>query len=757
MAKIPDVLAQGTTPSPQPVSGVASYEPPNWRQVGMAGDIVSGASHDLAQASSMVAAASDRQDAIVSMDAANKLKAAQLQLEQDPQSGFVNAKGNQVIGPDFVKGYMDKVNQARDQISDGLSNTNQKQMFREHADLLGLQFQSALLQHQAKETTAFNATTREDTVNLGLNDIAAHPYDENTYQTNQLLMGRTIVEAGKDLGLSGDALANFVRVGTSKLESKSLFYRTSGMLLDDPMKAADFFRQHELDFDPQDRMHLATTLKTAVDAQTSRVIGDQAFKSAIGVAPGAASPADMGGDVVRPMTQDRMQQVTDLVKKPSPYDALFQKYGQLYNVSPTELKLRAVVESSLNKDATSPQGALGLMQITPDTAKRLGIDPSDPEQAISGAAKLMAQSGGIVGGDMSAVDRAYYGGSTSAKGPNTDQYVENLRALRQHVMGAPQPILTQDILEGAEGRVIDNAKVLAQQQRPGDQVYQDMVVAEARKNWANGLASVRGANQEAVSNIMGLLASNTPPQSVSDLPVPLQKAFSQLPGTTQFELQKRMVSGDPPRTAQTQALMYQYLGKFANDKQGFANEDLSPLIPRLPHADFDRLATMQVAARNKQELEADKAINLQHALTVAQRWALDPIGIKGIDKNTSQEKRAVYDQFTGALSTEMDQFQSLNKRPPTDLEIVTMAKNLTATVQVPGKWYGTNDIRAFQINQDNQGSVTVKVPDDFRAGITQALTSAQNGKPPTEAQVQTAYLLHLRQPPKVAKRNVGAP
>ena len=107
MAKIPDVLAQGATPSPQPVSGVASYEPPNWRQVGMAGDIVSGASHDLAQASSMVAAASDRQDAIVYMDAANKLKAAQLQLEQDPQSGFVNAKGNQVIGPDFVKGYMD--------------------------------------------------------------------------------------------------------------------------------------------------------------------------------------------------------------------------------------------------------------------------------------------------------------------------------------------------------------------------------------------------------------------------------------------------------------------------------------------------------------------------------------------------------------------------------------------------------------------------------------------------------------------------
>ena len=47
-------------------------------------------------------------------------------------------------------------------------------------------------------------------------------------------------------------------------------------------------------------------------------------------------------------------------------------------------------ESSYNPNAVSPAGARGLMQIMPATAQELGVDPSDPVQAIDGAARLLA-------------------------------------------------------------------------------------------------------------------------------------------------------------------------------------------------------------------------------------------------------------------------------------------------------------------------------------------------------------------------------
>jgi len=747
MATLPDYTALGERPTPQAAGGVATYEPPNWRQVGMSGQIVSGAGRDMQEASNTVAAMSDAQDQKTALAAVNKLNAARLGLEQDPTSGFVNVKGNGVVGPQFISDYKGKFQNAQSEIADSLTNENQKRLFGQHAEVVGLQFQSQLLQHQAKQTVAFNATTRDNTITLGLNDIAAHPYDDSTYQTNQLLMGRTVVEAGKDMGLSGDALANFVRVGTTKLDSQALTYRTSGMLLDNPMKAADFFHQHELDFDPQDRMRLAGTLKTAVDAQTSRIGGEQAYKSAVGTPNAAPLPANLNADFVKPYDAARVGKVVEQVKAPSPYDAAINKWAQAYNVSPTELKLRMVAESGGDKDAVSPSGAVGLMQFMPDTAKALKIDPKDPEQSIIGAAILMAKAGGTVGGDMSRVDRTYYGGNADAKGPNTDQYVENMRAVRQNLMGTAQAPLTQAFLEGREGVVVDNARSLAQQQRPGDMVYQDQVIAEARKNYTNQLAALRGTNDQTVSNIMGMFASDKPPQALGDLPVPLQQAYAQLSGTTQAAIMARMVKGEQQRTPDTMKLYYQQLGRYSNDREGFANQDLSPLIGTLPNADFTHLAGLQVQARNKQDLAADKAVNLQHALSLSVNYALKPIGLSEPTKDTPQAKRAMYDQFTGALVEQLDQFKTQNGRPPNDTEIVTMAKNLTTTVQIPGNWFGKTDKRAFEITPEQAGQVTTKVPDDFRSGITGALAKAQ-GKPPTEAQVQTAYLLHLRSAPK---------
>jgi soluble lytic murein transglycosylase-like protein len=56
-----------------------------------------------------------------------------------------------------------------------------------------------------------------------------------------------------------------------------------------------------------------------------------------------------------------------------------------------ELFMRAVakVESGLRQDAVSRKGAIGLMQLMPDTASELGVDPKQADQNASGGARYL--------------------------------------------------------------------------------------------------------------------------------------------------------------------------------------------------------------------------------------------------------------------------------------------------------------------------------------------------------------------------------
>ncbi len=59
---------------------------------------------------------------------------------------------------------------------------------------------------------------------------------------------------------------------------------------------------------------------------------------------------------------------------------------------PEELFARLVAhESNWNPRARSDKGALGLAQLMPETARRLGVDPLDPAENLNGGAKYLAR------------------------------------------------------------------------------------------------------------------------------------------------------------------------------------------------------------------------------------------------------------------------------------------------------------------------------------------------------------------------------
>jgi hypothetical protein len=76
---------------------------------------------------------------------------------------------------------------------------------------------------------------------------------------------------------------------------------------------------------------------------------------------------------------------------PSQYASDFLTAGTKYGVSPTLLAAVAKAESDFNPSAVSPAGAIGIMQLMPGTAAGLGVDPTNPAQAINGGAELLSR------------------------------------------------------------------------------------------------------------------------------------------------------------------------------------------------------------------------------------------------------------------------------------------------------------------------------------------------------------------------------
>lgn len=69
-------------------------------------------------------------------------------------------------------------------------------------------------------------------------------------------------------------------------------------------------------------------------------------------------------------------------------DLIIEKYAKYYRLDPSLIRSIIAAESGFNPKAVSPKGARGLMQLMPETAKRLGVENSfDPEQNIHGGVR----------------------------------------------------------------------------------------------------------------------------------------------------------------------------------------------------------------------------------------------------------------------------------------------------------------------------------------------------------------------------------
>jgi hypothetical protein len=74
------------------------------------------------------------------------------------------------------------------------------------------------------------------------------------------------------------------------------------------------------------------------------------------------------------------------------YDDLIERHAVAHQVRPDLVRAVIQVESGFNRYATSPKGAMGLMQLMPATAAQLGVrDAYDPAENIRGGVTYLRQ------------------------------------------------------------------------------------------------------------------------------------------------------------------------------------------------------------------------------------------------------------------------------------------------------------------------------------------------------------------------------
>jgi soluble lytic murein transglycosylase-like protein len=93
------------------------------------------------------------------------------------------------------------------------------------------------------------------------------------------------------------------------------------------------------------------------------------------------------------------------------WDNLILKYASIYSLEPDLIRAVIKAESNFNPLAISPKGALGLMQLMPDTARRYGVkNVFDAEQNIAGGVSYLYDLLQMFGGNIQLALSAYNAG-----------------------------------------------------------------------------------------------------------------------------------------------------------------------------------------------------------------------------------------------------------------------------------------------------------------------------------------------------------
>lgn len=125
-------------------------------------------------------------------------------------------------------------------------------------------------------------------------------------------------------------------------------------------------------------------------------------------------------------------------------DAAIDEAASRHNVDPNLVRAVIKVESNFNPNAVSRKGAMGLMQLMPQTARQLKVEnPFDPQQNVDAGVRHLKQLMESYGGDVKLTLAAYNAGqgavARSAGVPHFAETRNYVKRITQLYYGGSDP------------------------------------------------------------------------------------------------------------------------------------------------------------------------------------------------------------------------------------------------------------------------------------------------------------------------------
>ena len=173
------------------------------------------------------------------------------------------------------------------------------------------------------------------------------------------------------------------------------------------------------------------------------------FNRILGTDDNVSSPDKSAAKEFKAILDEKMSENKETVEKTTfknsreDIENLINKYAQKNNLDPDFIKAVVKQESGFNPDAKSKCGAMGLMQLMPQTAKGLGvIDAFDPEQNIDGGTRYLKSMMNRFNNDPKLALAAYNAGPAAVQKygdippyRETQNYVKNILSSYEAMKG----------------------------------------------------------------------------------------------------------------------------------------------------------------------------------------------------------------------------------------------------------------------------------------------------------------------------------
>ena len=147
-------------------------------------------------------------------------------------------------------------------------------------------------------------------------------------------------------------------------------------------------------------------------------------------------------DYISPPPKPPNISTAEIAAAPADPETLLHAAAVRYALPPKFVESVATVESALKTNAVSPKGALGVMQLMPDTARALSADAKNPEQNIDAGTRLLRELLIKYDNDVVKALAAYNAGSGAVDRyqglppyPETQNYVDKVIRKYQQAHG----------------------------------------------------------------------------------------------------------------------------------------------------------------------------------------------------------------------------------------------------------------------------------------------------------------------------------